>query len=187
MRAVTADRAAFQSGRSPKMSRVRAPAVQLGHRGDDRVVGEGTIAAGIDLAGHEIAPDGVERRGPAIDPDAVARPQRLEPVVVADRVSVVLVLVAHEVHTERRALEARQASVVVDRAIADRAGGQLDGATGWLAVGQAAATTERPARPVGRGPALEADGRDHALNRPVSPAPSPGNAVPSPPRRRWSS
>ena len=45
---------------------------------------------GLDLAGHEIAADRLERGGPAVDPDLVAGPQRIEPVVVADRVSVVL-------------------------------------------------------------------------------------------------
>ena len=33
------------------------------------------LRPGVDLAGHEVAPDGVERRGPAVDPDPVAGPQ----------------------------------------------------------------------------------------------------------------
>ena len=75
-----------------------------------------------------------------------------------------------EVHASPGAIETRQAPVVVDCPIADRAHRQLRGRARWLAVWQAAAAAERAARPLGRGPALEADGRDHAANRPVRPA-----------------
>ncbi len=107
--------------------RVGTPAVELGHRRHDRVVGERSVPARIDLAGHQVASDGLERGAPAVDPDPVARPQRLEPVVVADRVSVVFLLVPDEVDAQARCVEAGQAAIVADRAVADRAGRQLDG------------------------------------------------------------
>ena len=47
-------------------------------------------AAAVDDTGHQVAPDEVERRPAVADPDPIADPQRLEPVVVADRVALVL-------------------------------------------------------------------------------------------------
>ena len=59
--------------------------------------------------------DGLERGRPAIDADAVALAERLEPLVVTDRVSLVLGLVADEVHPRTGALEAREATIVIAR------------------------------------------------------------------------
>ena len=120
-------------------------------------MGELPVPTGVDLTGHQIAADGLERRRPPADPDPVAAAERFEPVVVADRVAVVLGLVVDEVDAQAGALEARQASVVVDGPVADRAGRELGGRARRLAVRQPAATAERAATLVGRRPALEAD------------------------------
>ena len=147
---------------------VGAPAVELGHGGDDRVVGERPVAAGVDLARHEIATDGVERRRPAADPDQVSCALRLEPLVVADGKPIVLGLVADEVDPETRLRAARQAPVVIDGLVADGAARQLGRGPRRLAVRQAAATTEAAATLVGWRPALEADGADHRREEPCA-------------------
>ena len=67
-----------------------APSADLGHRGDDRVVLERPAPSAVDDAGDEVAPDEVERRRPAVDPDPVALAQRLEVLVIADGVMIVL-------------------------------------------------------------------------------------------------
>ncbi len=43
------------------VGRVGPPALELGHRGHDRVVLEDAPPAGIDVAGHEVTADEVER------------------------------------------------------------------------------------------------------------------------------
>ena len=139
----------------------RAPAADLGHRVDDRVVGQGAAATGLDLAGHEVAADDVERRRPAPDPDPVALAQGLEPVVVADRVEVMLGAVPDEVDPQPDVLQARQPPVVVDALVADRTGRQLDVAARRLAVRQAAAPAEARAAAAGGRAALEAGCLDH--------------------------
>ena len=53
---------------------VRAPAAELGHRGDDQVVGELPIAPGVDLAGDEVAADRVVR-GASSGPSGAGRPR----------------------------------------------------------------------------------------------------------------
>ena len=164
---MTAIRAAFQSGHVTEDVAVGAPAVELGHGGHDRVVGERPVAAGVDLSRDEIATDGVERRRPLADPDRVSGALRLEPVVVADGKAIVLGLVADEVDPETGLCAARQAAVVIDGLVADGAARQLGRGPRRLAVRQAAATTEAAATLVGRRPALEADGADHDVKSPV--------------------
>ena len=58
--------------------------------------------------------------------------------------AIVLGLVADEVDPEPGSLEARQAAVVIDGPVADRAGRQLGGGPRRLAVRQSAATAEAP-------------------------------------------
>ena len=94
---------------------VGTEASELGHRGDQGVVLHLALPAPLDLTGHEVVADDVERRGPAIDPQPVALAQGLEPLVVADRMAVVLGLVADEVDAQARVVEALEAAVVVRR------------------------------------------------------------------------
>ena len=97
MRSLTASRAARHSGWSPRITGVRPETGQLGHRGDDQVVLELAAAAALDGAGHEVAPDEVEGRRPATDPDTCALAEALEIVLVAHGVLVVLGDVARQV------------------------------------------------------------------------------------------
>ena len=55
---------------------VRTPALDLGHRRHDGIVGQLPVPTGFHLAGHQVAPDGLERRRPATDPDPIAAAQR---------------------------------------------------------------------------------------------------------------
>ena len=103
------------------------------------------VAAGIDLAGHEVAADGLERCRPTAPPDPVALPQRLEPLVVADRVAVVLGHVVPQVDPEALEFETRCARR--RRRSGSRPGtGELDVGTRRIAVREAAATAERGIR-----------------------------------------
>src|SRR5262245_60247244 len=69
---------------------VAAPARDLCHRRDDEVVGQLPVAARVQLPRDEVAPDRLVRRGPLAPAELVALAERLEPLVVADRVPVVL-------------------------------------------------------------------------------------------------
>ena len=60
---------------------------------------EGSVATGFDLARDEVTTDRLERGRPAANADSVALAQRLEPLVVADRVPFVFGLVNDEIDT----------------------------------------------------------------------------------------
>jgi uncharacterized membrane protein len=162
-----------------------APALDLGHRGDDRVMGKGAVATGFDLSGHQVAPDCLERCRPVPDPDLVAEPQRLQPIVVADRVTIVFGLVTDEVDAQTGALEARQATVILDRGVADGARGKLGGRARRGAIRQATAAAERAATMPRRRAALETDDLDHGANLPVRPALRTASAVVRSTPSRW--
>ena len=117
--------------------------------------------AGLDGTGHQVAPHDVERRRPAPDPDAVAFAQRLEVVVVADRVALVLREVRLEVHPQARAVEALEASVIVHRAITDVTARELGVGARRCAVGQPAPRAERSSVRARRQAALQTDGKRH--------------------------
>src|SRR4051812_43802932 len=137
------------------------PPAELRHRRDDRVVGQCPVAAGLDLARDQIAPNGLEWRSPAADPDPISLAERLEQVVVADGVGFVLGLVADQVHPPAASGDARQPAILVDDSVADRAG--REGCIGprWRSVRETATPTEgSPIVASGRA-ALEAGGFDH--------------------------
>jgi hypothetical protein len=73
----------------------------------------------VDGPRDEIPADDVERGRPAADPDPVAAAQRLEPLVVTDRMAVVLGEMVLQVDPQSRQLKARQTPVVLDGLIAD--------------------------------------------------------------------
>ena len=58
--------------------RLGPPAAELGHGRDDEVVGQLPVAAGIELPGHEVAPDGLVR-GASSGPSAACRPRAGSP------------------------------------------------------------------------------------------------------------
>ena len=72
------------------------------------------LRPGIDLAGDEVAADGLERRRPAAPAQAVALAQGLEPLVVADGMAVVLGHVVAEVDAQAGEGQAGGPPVVVD-------------------------------------------------------------------------
>ena len=93
-----------------------APALDLGHRRDERVVQRQPVPARVDHTGDEVAADEVERGRPAADPDPVVGAQRLEPRVVAHREALVLVDVRVDVQPARgRASDGRRPSASVSR------------------------------------------------------------------------
>ncbi len=132
---------------------VGSPAADLGHRVDDRIVRQRTPAPGLDLPAHEVASNDVEWRGPLADANGVALPQRFEPIVVANRMPIVLGLVSDEIHTVAGSIEARESPVVIDCLVADRARRQLDVGGGRLPVRESTATTERRLASTGGCPA----------------------------------
>jgi hypothetical protein len=75
--------------------------------------------------------------------------------------SVVLGHVVAQVDSQAGELEAVRPAVIVDRAVADRAGGQLGVGPGSVAVWEAASTAERGVGARGGRTALEAGRRDH--------------------------
>jgi len=136
---------------------VDAPLPDLGHGGDDRVVLERPAAAAFDGTGHEVATDEIERRLPTADPDLVTFPERLEKILVADRVAIVLGKVDLEVDAGAGSVLARQQPIVADGPIADVTGRQLHVRAGRLTVRQAAAAAERGGCGAGDGSTLKAD------------------------------
>src|SRR5438093_10365966 len=141
-----------------------APSADLGHRGDDRVVLERPAPSAVDDAGDEVAPDEVERRRPAVDPDPVALAQRLEVLVIPDGVMIVLGQMGVEVDPAPRPAEALDAPTVVHRLVADMAGRKLDVGAWRLAIWEPAAAAERRAAGARRRSALEADREPHRLH-----------------------
>ena len=123
-----------------------APAGELGHRVDDRVVLERPAPPAIDDAGDEIAPDEVERGVPAADPDPVALAERLEPAVVTDRMALVLGDVLGDRELPAGPRQRREEPVVRDGGVADRAGRQLGVGAGRLAERDPAAGADRRLR-----------------------------------------
>lgn len=99
-----------------------APAGKLAHGRDHGVVEDLPSPPGIDHAGHEVAPDQVEWSPGFTDPDPIAHPQRLEPIVIADRVALVLNQVLGDRQAPGGRAERGQQAVVVDSPVADRAG-----------------------------------------------------------------
>lgn len=173
---------------------VRAPAADLGHGVDDCIMGERASTTRLDLPGHEVSSDDVKRRGPAADPDGVALSQGFEPIVVADRMPVVVGLVADEIHAVAGSIEAGQPPVVGDCLVTHRARRQLDVGGRRLPVRESTAATEcrlastggRPAPKTGR---LDQQGQCAApLVMPVSvgsPAAGCRTGRPRRPRGRW--
>src|SRR4051794_4147377 len=76
---------------------MRPPPRDLRHGGHDRVVHEGAPRAAVERAGHEIAADEVERGNEPADLDAIPDSERLQIVVVAHRVLLMLLDVAQQV------------------------------------------------------------------------------------------
>ena len=127
-------------------------------------MGELTLPAGFDLPGHEIPTHDVEGCRPSVDPQPITLAERFEPIVVADRMTVVLLLVADEVDPKAGPIKAREATIVVDGQVAHGTDGQLD--IGWwrVAVWQAASTAEGGVCSRGRCAAAEA-GEEKRLGR----------------------
>ena len=136
---------------------VDAPLPDLGHGRDDRVVLERPAAAGFDGTRHEISTDDIERRLPAADSDLVPFPQRLEKILVADRVAIVLGKMNLEVDAGTEPILARQQPIVADGLIADVTGRQLCVGAGRFTVRQAAAAAERRGCGAGDSTALQTD------------------------------
>jgi hypothetical protein len=84
-----------------------SPALELGHRGDDRVVLECPAPAAVDVARDEVPPDEIEGRGPAADPDPVTLAERLEKIVIPDGMALVLPDVMVEIDALPRMVETR--------------------------------------------------------------------------------
>ena len=143
------------------------------------------LRPGVDLTGHEVAADRLERRGPATPAQFVALAQRLEPLVVADRMAVVLGHVAAQVDAETRQVEAVGPPVVIDREVADRAARQLGVGARRLAVRQPAAAAERRVVAGGGGAALEAAGRDHRRDSVAAARPDDHPTIGAPGRDPW--
>src|SRR5712691_7395780 len=147
-----------------------APLADLRHGRHDRVVLERPATAGLDGTGHEIAPHDIERCLPAPDPDLVPFPERLEVVVIADRVAIVFSEVDVKIDAGPRPIPARQQSVVADGLVADVTGRQLRVGAGRLPIRQAAPAAERGGCGTGDGSALQADLCAHARSlRDLSP------------------
>src|SRR6266566_7797241 len=106
--------------------------------------------------GDEVAPNEVEWRLPATNDDPVTPAKRLEVLVVADGMVLVLGHVLDEIDAPSGGTERRQAPVVADRGVAGRAARQLGLDPRRRAVRQPAAPAEADRRGWGGRPALEA-------------------------------
>ena len=118
--------------------------------------------AAVDRARDQVAADDVERGGPAADADAVALAQRLEVVVVADGVVVVLGEMALEVDPQAAHVQAVELAVLARGLVADVAGREVALGARRLAVRQPAAAAERALLVAAARAALEADEIAHA-------------------------
>jgi hypothetical protein len=81
------------------------------------------VAASFDLTRDQVAAHRVERRGPPAPADLVAFAERLQPLVITDRMAVVLGHVVTQVDAESGQIEAVGPPVVVDGPVAGRARG----------------------------------------------------------------
>src|SRR5437879_2981288 len=89
-----------------------APALQLRHRGDDRRMLVLAAPATVVGTGDEVAPNEVEWRLPATNDDPVTPAKRLEVLVVADGMILVLGHVLDEIDAPSGGTGRRQAPVV---------------------------------------------------------------------------
>jgi len=122
---------------------IRPEPAELGHRRDDRIVRQPPIPTGVDLARHEVASDGLERRRPSTPAQAIAFSETFEPIVVTDGMTIVLGHVVTEVDPQPGYVQARRPAIVIDGDVADRALGELDIRSMRIAIREAAPAAER--------------------------------------------